>query len=201
MILQDAVYPLYLLLGILLWNFFASSAGSSMKAISGNSNLIKALPLKKDTLILSVLIMALISLLFEFLVFLGFAIYFKVLTVTAFYIFPIMLLFIIFTLGVGLFLSVIYLYIRDVEQVWAFMTRLWWFATPIFYSLNEGGPGEKVSMFNPMYHVIDLSRDVMIYAQKPDLLSFGILAAFAFSSFIIGYVVFRRMSPYLTELV
>ena len=107
----------------------------------------------------------------------------------------------LFTLGVGFFLASVYVLFRDVQQVWSVLTRAWWFATPIFYVATETGLGAKLSLLNPMYYYIHLSRELLIYQRIPDI-TFGILfISFAVGSLIIGYSTFRTLRSSFVSLL
>tara|TARA_B100001971_G_C18243864_1_gene572793 strand:- start:1518 stop:1958 length:441 start_codon:yes stop_codon:yes gene_type:complete len=143
----------------------------------------------------------LISHLFEIVIFFLIAAYFGVITFTIIF-FPIVLVLnFIFTLGVSYALSALIFVFRDLGQIWSILTKVWWFATPIFYALYEGGRGEKVSMFNPMFHILDISRDALIYSSAPDPKSLLILVAFSFGSLFIGILIFWKLYPHFAEYV
>ncbi|MCF7844286.1 MAG: ABC transporter permease [Kiritimatiellales bacterium] len=194
-------YSSYLLTGVVVWNFFSAATSQSLNAVMGEATLIKSLPVNKRHIVLSVVLDVFFSHIFELLLLSVFLIYNGSLSVTALF-FPILLAFqFIFTFGVGLMLSSLHFIFRDLGQVWSVLMRAWWFATPIFYMLHPGGPGEKVSMFNPMFYSIELSRDVLVYSRVPDLLLLGIFACFALVVYGVGSVIFNRISPKFAEYV
>ena len=194
-------YPLYLLCGIVVWNFFSQATSRSLTAVMSRATLLKSLPLRRDVFVLSAVLDVFISHLFELAIFLLFAVYYGVFSLTFFFFPLILLLQFFFVLGTGFILSSLYFIFRDLGQIWSVVVRAWWFATPVFYALHEGGPGEKVNMFNPMYHAIDLSRDVLVYNTLPSIASLLILAGFAAVFFIVGYIVFHRIAPCFAEYV
>jgi len=193
------LYPLYLLSGIVVWNFFSAATSCSLTAVMGQANLIKSLPIRRDVLVLAAVLDVFISHFFELAILFGLTLYFEVLSITALFFPLILILQFIFVIGTGLALSSLHFVFRDLGQVWSVLMRAWWFATPIFYVLNEGGPGEKVNMFNPMYHSIDLSRDVLIYGKLPNITSFIIFAIFAVVAYMVGHFIFKRISPRFAE--
>ncbi|MBU2259492.1 ABC transporter permease [Patescibacteria group bacterium] len=192
-------YPLYLLSGIVMWNFFSASTSSSLNAVMGQASLIKSLPVRRDLLVLSTVFDVFFSHVFELVILFGLMVYYGVLSETALFFPLIFILQLLFALGTGFALSSLHFVFRDLGQVWSVLMRAWWFATPIFYVLHEGGPGEKVNMFNPMYHSIDLSRDVLIYGKTPNITSLIIFACFAVAAYGIGYFIFSRISPRFAE--
>ncbi|MBU0766563.1 ABC transporter permease [Patescibacteria group bacterium] len=194
-------YPLYLLSGIVIWNFFSASTSSSLNSIMGQAGLIKSLPVRRDLLVFSTIFDAFFSHIFELVILFGLMAYFGVLSKTIL-LFPIILILqLMFALGTGFALSSLHFIFRDLGQVWSVLMRAWWFVTPIFYVLNEGGPGEKVNMFNPMYHSINISRDVLIYGKIPNTTSLIIFTCFAIAAYVMGYFIFTRISPRFAEYI
>ncbi len=196
-------YPLYLLLGIITWNFFSSATGKAMNTLMANAGIIKSMPVSILILITSSVLHGLIVHFLELLVFLGVLIAFGI-SLNALHILlflGVALLSFVFTLGVGIFLASLYPFFRDLNQIWSVITRAWWFATPIFYMPTATGLGAKVSLLNPMYYSIHLSRELLIYHRVPEAWMFLVLAVFAALSCIIGYSVLRVMRNRSIELL
>lgn len=194
-------YPLYLLSGIVIWNFFSTGTSRSLTSVFAQAGLIKSIPVRRELLVLSTVLDVLISHLFEIVVLLAIAAYYGVLSITILFLPIALLLNFVFTLGVSYALSALMFVFRDLGQIWSIVTKVWWFATPIIYALYEGGKGEKISMFNPMFHVLDVSRDVLIYGSVPDLKSLLILSAFSITALFIGILIFRKLYPHFAEYV
>lgn len=194
-------YPLYLLMGIITWNFFATGAGRSMTVIVSNAAIIKSLPLRIELLVMASLLHTLISHAFEIALFTALLLWFGILPK----LFPlyclVLMLMVLFTFGMGLMLASVYVFLRDLQQIWNVLTRAWWFATPIFYAPTETGLGQKISLFNPMYYGIHLSRELLIYETVPPLSHFVTFAAFAFGALAIGYLLFTWLRPRFVPLL
>ena len=194
-------YGLYLLLGLIQWNFFNLASSTSMRNIIQNSALIKSLNFKREALIISGVLMALITHFFELIVFVIFLLYFGINPILAIF-FPIVLLLqFLFTLGIGFALSSWFVYFRDLDNIWIFVSRIWWFLTPIFYSSSGEGLLYTVNLLNPMYYFIDVSRDLLIYARIPEYSSLVILSLFSINSFILGYLIFTKLKNKFAELL
>jgi len=184
-----------------MWNFFSAGTSRALTCVFGQAGLIKSLPLRREILVLSTVLDVLLSHLFEIAILFLIAAYYGVLSFVILF-FPIALILnFIFTLGVSYALSALIFVFRDLGQIWSILTKVWWFATPVFYSLYEGGKGEQVSMFNPMFHVLDISRDVLIYGSMPDPKSVVILTTFSLGSFVVGMLIFRKLNPHFAEYV
>ena len=196
-------YPLYLLLGVILWNFFSAATGKAMSALFANAVIIKSLPIRIEFLLLSSLLHSLIIHMIEVIVFFVVLCVFGVsLSVVSVLLFLVVLSSgFLFSFGIGMALSVLYPLFRDLQQIWSVLLRAWWFATPIFYAPTPTGPGRILSLFNPMYYNIHLSRELLIYQRIPDPSLFLIFGTIAVCSCIGGYVLLRLLRSHCTELL
>lgn len=196
-------YPLYLLLGLISWNFFSSATGRAMNTLMANAGIIKSMPVSLAMLISSTVLHSLIVHSIELLVFFG-ALFFLGVSVHVFSIFLFLitlLLSFLFTLGAGFTLASLYPFFRDLHQIWSVIMRAWWFATPIFYIPTTTGLGSKISLFNPMYYVIHLPRELLVYNRIPEAWMFIVLALFAIVSCIVGYTTLHVMRNRCVELL
>lgn len=192
-------YPLYLLLGIITWNFFSTGAGRAMTVFLRHAGILKALPIRRDLLVVSSVLHAFVSHSLEIILFLAIALLMGVKPV----LFGVYLLVLahafLFTLGVGFFLGSVYLFLRDIDQIWSVITRAWWFATPIFYVALPGTAVWRINQYNPMYIIISMSRDTLIYHTVPDISRWLVLLAWTAVSIIVGYSVFLYTSATFTD--
>ena len=103
-----------------------------------------------------------------------------------------LLLMLVFSCGIGLILSSLSVYFRDVIHLYGVLTLAWMYITPIFYPISAV-PAEVAAVieFNPMYHYITFFRDLVLYGQMPQTVT--VLACLAASalSFLIGFLLFR----------
>lgn len=195
-------YALYTLLGLIQWNFILLATGSSMSNIVMNAQLVKSLNFNRYSLIISSCLMALISHAFEIIVFLTFIVILGITPVLIF-IFPLILVLqFMFALGISFALSSVTIFFRDLEHIWTFFSRIWWFVTPIFYSIDSSnGILFYINQINPMYYLVDISRSILIYNKLPELMSIIILCGFSIASLLIGYLVFSRLKNRFAEMV
>ncbi|MDD5026616.1 MAG: ABC transporter permease [Candidatus Peribacteraceae bacterium] len=192
-------YAFYLVTGIIMWDFFNAGCSMCMRSMVMNGGLIKSLPVRRDMLVVSSLSTVLVSHLFEYGIFSLFCWWFGLLSVT-WLLLPLLIIFeCCFTIGMGFLLAAFFVTFRDLDQIWNFVQRVWWFATPVFYGLTATGPGIRINQFNPMYHMIAAGRDILIYGRFPSLPSFFILAGFSVVMLLIGYLFFRWKSPWFAE--
>ena len=74
----------------------------------------------------------------------------------------------LFCSGMALLLSALAVYFRDIQYLFGILTMAWMYATPIFYPIEQLPPfAQNLMKFNPMYHYINLFRNLVIYGNIP----------------------------------
>ncbi|MCC7576943.1 MAG: ABC transporter permease [Methanomethylovorans sp.] len=199
--MQIENYQLFLLLGIIIWNFLSRATTIGMNCIVGKPSMIKKIYFPRDIFVISSCITALLMSVFESLVFVLFMIYFKVSLSVYILQAPIILICLfILSLGLSLALAALNVLYRDVQFIWAVLLQAGYFATPILYTL-EVFPADLRSLvlLNPFARVIIAARETIIYAspmQTGDLIFMGVASIV---SLIIGYAVFNKIEPRFAE--
>lgn len=175
-------YPVFLFSGRLLYDFFNTATKQAMISFRKNAAIIKKVYVPKYMYPLSSIFSTFVNFAISIICYICVWIFFKFtgisggagLTITwriVFFFIP-MLLVLIFSTGVGLILSVLEVYFRDIEYIWNVLTRLLLYMVPILYPL------EKISSkwitviikINPLYSMIELFRQSILYG---DTVMFG----------------------------
>lgn len=193
-------YPLYLLLGLIIFNFFRKTTGSACSAIQNNANLIKSIKLDHEVFVIAILLKSIFSHFFEMALFAVFLVVFKVPVLNIVFYPLIFGFFCLFVFGVSCIVSTVGVYISDFKNVWSVLLRLLWFATPIFYSAKLQLPF-NFKAFNPMYYYITVARKAIVYNQAPEAwMVFGLIA-FSLGFFIFGILIFKSFKNKFAELI
>jgi len=153
-------YPVYLLAGLIVFNFFSRITGEATSIINSNSNFIKSINIPSESLIFSLLLRHLFSHFFEIIVFVLFLLYFKISVVGIFFYLPILLLLFLFTAGISFFLATLGVYAKDLNNVWRFFSQVLFFASSVFYKFDLS---VSLLKYNPMANFIEISRQALIY--------------------------------------
>lgn len=194
-------YPLYLLLGIIMFNFFQQVTKDAIKAVQGNNILIKSINFPRDALVGSSVIKFLLSHSFEVVVFASVMIVFGV-PLSGIIFYPIiMMLFSIFVYGISLGLFSIAFYFADLENIWVFVARLLWFATPIFYAIGGQQRLLIINLLNPIYYFITIARGIILYRQKPEMWVLMGMLFFTLLSITTGQLLFTKMKGKFAEMI
>lgn len=188
-------FPVYILTGRLLYTFFSNSTKAAMKAIRTNSGMIKKVYIPKYIYPLSNVISNFVIFLLSLPVLALVAIVLKV-PITWHVIegiIPLILLFIM-SLGVGMILSAMAVFFRDIEYLWSVALMLIMYCSAIFYepgSVIESGYA-WVFTINPLYAIITNFRNSIIYGTSMDMNALIYSTVFSFGSLIIGVWFFYK---------
>lgn len=194
-------YPLYLLLGIIMFNLFQSITTETVKIFRTNYGIIRAINFPKECLVGAAVLKTLFSHVFEILV-LGIFLVFFGLSFETLVFYPLVLVFLlVFAFGSGLILSSIGTYLFDLENVWKFAVRLIWFGTPIFYAIGGQGKLFTLNLFNPMFYFISVARDLIIYSRMPETWMLMGMIGYTALFLIVGLFIFGKLKGRFAELV
>lgn len=194
-------YPVYLLIGLIMFNFFTKVTMLSTDSIKENIEFTKSIKINYESFIISNILQFTFSHLFEIIVLIVFMLIFKVsLAGIIFYPF-VFILMLFFTLGLSFLLACLGAYVNDMKNVWDVLSTLAWFVTPIFYILSPTSLLYKVNLFNPMFYFIDLARSFIIYPSGLTYSKVFISIAFSLFFFILGLSVFEKYKNKFAEKV
>ncbi|WP_396157325.1 ABC transporter permease [Arthrobacter sp.] len=101
----------------------------------------------------------------------------------------------LFNLGLGLLLAPLVLRVRDIANLLAFITRLWMYGSAVFYSLDRFSAYPRlvgILEANPLFCVIDIMRDVLLYNSTPAWESWSVLMLWALGTLALGFLTFWR---------
>ena len=193
-------YPLYLLMGLIMFKFFMATTSNAIRLIEGNKNFVKSIRIPLESIPLSNIIQFSFSHFFELSVFVALTIFYGFDWRIVLY--PLIFIpFALFTAGVSFILATIGIFIEDLKNVWQIFMRLLWLATPIFYSLDSGTLLYTLNIFNPIAQYIELSRRVVVYGAAPDPYTLAVLVVGSAGFFLVGLWVFNKYKRRFGELL
>lgn len=194
-------YPLYLLLGIILFGYFQKITDESINIIRNNAGIIKSLNFPRESLIVSVVLKTFFAHIFEIFILIIFLLFFKIPVKTMIF-YPLILIFIsIFAFGAALILAALETYFFDLDHIWGFVSRLIWFATPIFYTIGGQTRLGRLNLFNPMYYFITVARETIIYAKTPSIWMIAGAVGYSLLSLILGLFIFNKLKHKFVEII
>ena len=198
---QEEDFAINLLVGIMAWRFFANGATSSLYSIVGKPSLVTKIYIPRQILVLSNVLSQLISSLLEFLILLPIIfILLGHIPVTLLLLPVIHFLFFWFIFGAGLFLSAVYVYFRDANQIWEILVFMLFFCSPIIYPMHMVGDYlMPYYMLNPVTAAILIYRDLMINGNLPSFSNLIVVIGFGTAAFLAGSLIFNRLQRRFAE--
>lgn len=204
-------FPVYLLLGIVLWTFFIEATNQGLSAIVARGDLIRKINFPKYIIVVSNTISALINLGFNLVVVSFFVVISGVELSWHIVLLPLIIVELyLFALALAFFLSALYVKFRDVGYLWEVLLQGAFYATPILYpisivvGINEFAA--KALMLNPMAQIIQDARYVMVTPQTTTVYSIFNGYWYAYTPFVIIVLIivgaslyFRRSSSSFAE--
>lgn len=206
-------FATYLLLGIVLWNFFAEITNGSIGSIVGKGDLLRKINFPRYVVVVATSVSALINLAFNLAVLIFFMFLQGVDVRMPIVLVPLLLIeLFVLSLGLGLLLSALYVRFRDLNYIWEVMLQAGFYATPIIYPfsliVDRSETAAKLLVLNPLAQITQDVRYVAITDQTTTvgslygngfvrLIPISTVAAF----FIVSAVYFRRRSRYFAEEV
>lgn len=187
-------YPVYIITGLVLFNFMTDSTNLALSSVIGNFNLITKIYIPKYIFPLSKVLTGVVNWFFQLLALYGVIIITKQsITLLHFWLlFDILCLF-MFTLGLGLILSALMVFFRDMQYLYSLIVLAWTYTTPIFYDISLVGEQlEPLFSVNPMYQYIKFARDIILYCQLPTIQQFLFVFNAGLIMLIIGLVFFKK---------
>lgn len=190
-------YPVYVLAGLLFWNFFSQSIVASMNSLRGNAPLLRKLPIPKEVFPLATVISGVINLCLALVPLMLILIVTGHRLTWALLFLPVsILLAAVFTLGAGLLLSPLSVFFSDVIEMVGVVLSILMYMTPVMYpmSILENSKYLPLVRYNPVRSILEVFRDPIYQGEVPPLTHLAVCAGIALTVFAIGAYVFRRSS-------
>jgi len=187
-------YLVYLLTGLVMFNYFNEASTLSMGSVVSNFSLINKVYIPKYIFPISKCLFVGINFLLTLI-----PLYAVILiTGTGINIYHLLLPYafvclFIFALGMGFFLAAISVFLRDMFYIYGIMIMTWMYLTPIMYDITM--ISERLQVFlkiNPLYQYINFARTIILYGQIPTLFTFLMCAITSLMVLLIGMIVFRK---------
>lgn len=187
-------FRLYLLSGIVCFNFFSEATTMGLQSIVGNAALITKVYVPKYIYPISRVFSSAINLLLSLIPLLAVMLLTGTPIRPAILLLPFGLICLVgFCIGMGFILSTLMVFFRDTQFLWGVVGMLWMYATPIFYP-ESIIPPQYMTLYkcNPMYHIIRFVRIVLIEGVSPEPKAYALCLIASFVPLALGAVIFKR---------
>jgi len=195
--------PVYILSGQIIFALFSESTSAAMYSIVGNASIIRKIYVPKYVFPISRIIYSIINFGFAFVAFLIVVLItgapFHITLLLA----PLPLLYlIIFSIGIGLLLSSLVVFFRDLTYLYGIITTLLMFMTPLFYPVEILTPEiYQLIHLNPMFHYVTFFRELALHGTIPGLWLNAVCLGFALASLLLGmWAIMTQQNKYILYL-
>lgn len=187
-------FTTYLFCGNLLFCWFSEATNHGMTSLYSNASIFTKVNVPKYLFLFSGTVQTLINfaltlLIFFFFCFIdGIAFTWKF----VFLVYPITTL-LLFNIGIGLILSALFIFFRDIDYLWRVFLQLLMYGSAIFYTVDTfTGKMQYIFQCNPIYRHITYFREVVLVGAVPSLETHLVLAAFAVAALMVGMFMYKR---------
>ena len=187
-------YVIYLFSGQVIFNYFTEATTEGMQALVSNSSIFTKINVPKYLFLFSKNVSALINFGIILVIYFGFVAIEGISFTWQFLllIYPVICL-IIMNLGIGLILSALYIFFKDIQYLYRLFTQVVMYGSAIFYSIDIL-PQHLQAVFycNPIFVCITYFRSIVLYNTVPDLHMHLLLAGYALALFAIGCWIYKK---------
>lgn len=194
-------YLVYLMTGIVMFQYFSEATNNAMTSVVGNFGLINKVYIPKYifpvakcifvgiNFVLTLIPWLILIILTQF----GLGTYPASINWYYLLIPYIFLCFFLFTVGIGLLLSCISVFLRDMFYIYGIILTIWNYFTPVFYSIDILPASlQTLFKFNPLYQFITSVRSIVLYGARPSITTLVILGLIGVGTLLIGAFVFKK---------
>jgi ABC-2 type transport system permease protein len=204
-------YPLYLLIGLVVWIFFVDASTLAMSSLVARASLLRKLSFPYLVIPVSVTVTAAMTFLVNLVVVAVFVLANHISpTWSWLWIPPLLLELFVFTLGVGLVLATAFVRLRDLGQMWELLVQLLFYGSPIMYPVGFLPPWAKpIAFVFPVVQVMQDLRSIIVGGTQSitaadvyhTAWAYAIPLGFCAVVVVFGLWIFERESPWFAERV
>ncbi len=197
-------YGIYILIGLVQYMNFSVSTSASMRVLYSMRQLTSNTVFPKELLVFGSVVSNAIEFLISMLVCIVIAYFAGVNLLWSALLLPVVIVLqLMLILWVSLFLSCLYVFVRDIDHIYQVFLRVLLFITPIFYDFAFLGEGiaKRIALLNPLTHLVMFSRTLLIEGRVFPL---GQVISFSLINLLLIYLgakVFKKLEPTFAERV
>jgi len=194
-------FSIYFLTGIIFHNIFSRGVGGGLVSLTTNQGILQSSNIKREFFPVASTVTGIIILFVEMGVFFGLMPFFEFIPSWTIVFLPIVLfLLIVLTLGLSYLLSILFVYVRDIQSIWVVVMLALFFVSPIFWYVDEGNEILLgIHSVNPLGQLIELAHKIVVFEEIPPLIDWIYASGLVAIVFIIGFVTFQKYEKYALE--
>lgn len=191
------MYPLYLIVGNITFSVMSESTNQALMSIIAASSLLKKVKVHRWVFPVQKVLFSLVNFAFSLVAVALVMLWFHVLPTWHLILLPVCLfLLMCFCMGLGMMLSALAVFFRDVMHLWTVVITAWMYLTPIFWTTDYISQMahwiQVLVVVNPMYNYLQFMRDIFLFNTTPSMLTLGLCVVWAVIALAVGYAVFHK---------
>ncbi|MBT8352560.1 MAG: ABC transporter permease [Deltaproteobacteria bacterium] len=198
----EVPYPVYVMVGTLLWQGFVDALNSPIKIITSSKSILAKIYFPRESLILAGFYEVLFYFIIRLILMIGVLLWYQVQIHPVALLAPFCIL-ILMALGlmIGILLTPIAFLYQDVSWGVNMATTFWFFITPVVYPPPTSWPASLLCNLNPVSPILITTRELIVSNKIIRLDSFILISCFIFAFMLIGWLVYRVAMPHLVERI
>ena len=194
-------YLVYLMTGLIMFNYFSEASNAAMTSVVSNFSLINKVYIPKYIFPISKCLFVGINFLLTLIPWVGIILLSYVglgeytchININYIFLPYIFICLILFTIGMGLLLSCVSVFLRDIIYIYGIIITIWNYLTPVFYSIEILPKNlQSIMNFNPLYQFLNSAREIVLYGNTPSINNLAVLGFIAVGSLLIGGLFFKK---------
>lgn len=196
-------FPVYYLTGSIFWSLFTGATNAALTAMVDNKSLLMKVKLPMEVFPLSRCCTALMNFGYSMAAYVAILAVFRI---RLNWVMPLFFVFaagmFLFSVGMGYFLSVLYVLFGDIKHLYSVVLTIWMYLSAIFYPVESTSPAmQEVIIRNPVYNYIACARQCVLEGRFPTAEQWARMFIWSVGAFILGRLYFNRMRDRVLQKV
>lgn len=196
-------FPIYYLTGTIFWSLFTGSTSSALTSLADNKSMLIKVKLPMEIFPLSRCYTALVNFGYSLIAYVVMLVVFRIPPHPHMLLIPFFagMLF-LFSLGIGYFLSVLFVLFGDIKHLYSIVLTLWMYASAIFYPVEStSGMMQKIIISNPVYNYIACARQCVLQGTLPNVNQWIRMFVWSFGSYFAGKLYFQFLKSRVLQKI
>jgi lipopolysaccharide transport system permease protein len=195
--------PVFNFAGVLLWTFFSAGLNTAIASVVSNASLVRKIYFPREIFPMAAIAATAFDMAISTAIFAGFLVAYKVQVTAMVLLAPVILVVqVVLMLAIALIGAGLNVYFRDIRTALPLVFQIWMFATPVFYSAAKVPDEWKAVYFlNPMAHIVENFRRVVLKGLPPDYFSLLIALVLSLVLLFVCYKLFRRLEKKFADVI
>lgn len=196
-------FPIFLILNLVLFNYFVRATTASSESLLSRANIIKMLFINREIFPVAANLTALSMMAIEFSIVIVFVVIYQFIPSATILIIPLLIVLLIcLTNGLSMILSVINVRYRDTRVIWGVITTGLFFLTPIFYRIDFlPTPIADIVRLNPLALILEMTHNAFLFDTLPNWNDLVYVMVSSIAVLVIGWLIFKKLNPGIVEKI